>query len=109
MPSLDLPSPSVHRYSLAIKDEVDARMPRGAIVLHVSAGYLGAGTNHPIIELWAHVEVDAPLVPRRFRIVGTGHLADISPRTHVGTVIHDLPGGRGVWHVFDLGERGVAT
>lgn len=101
---MTLPSPTIHRTSLVIRDEQTLQLPRGAVALHVAAGYLGAGTTSPIIELWYHCDPDQPLISRRFRVVGTGHLADADVYQHIGTVIHQLPGGRGVWHVFDLGE-----
>lgn len=103
---MSLPSPTVHRKQLYIRDEQTLQLPRGAVVLHLSAGYLGVGPNaQQLIEIWYHCDLDAPLVERRFRVVGTGHLADVDPVTHLGTVIHDRHvGGRGVWHVFDLGE-----
>jgi hypothetical protein len=101
---MNLPSPSIHRYRLAIKDEQTLQLAAGAHPVHVTAGYLGANKAAPIIELWCHVDLDAPQTTHRFRVVGTGGLADLDPTTHIGTVIHDLPGGRGVWHVFDLGE-----
>lgn len=101
-----LPTPSVHRFWLPIgANDPRLRMPRGARVLHVSPSYLGVGPGNPIIEIWAHGDLDAPDAERRFAIVATGHLADVDPATHVGTVIFEDRGfARDVVHVFDLGE-----
>lgn len=100
-----LPSPTILRFWFPLKDDqVGVYMPRGSKVLHIAAGYLGVNTANPIIELWALADPDETKVPHRFRVVGTGHLADVVAAHHLGTVMHDLPGGRGVWHVFDVGE-----
>jgi hypothetical protein len=101
---VSLPSPTIHRKQFGIIAEQTIRLPRGAALLHIAAGYIGANLANPVIELWYHCDLDQPLVARRFRIVGTGHLADVDPSQYFGTVIHDLDRGRGVWHVFDLGE-----
>jgi hypothetical protein len=100
-----LPSPTIHRLQLAITDEQDIDTFARARILHVSPTYLGVTKGNPRIEVWVHVDPEhQPRAKRRFHLRGTGHLADVDPATHVGTVIHDLPGGRGVWHLFDGGE-----
>jgi hypothetical protein len=68
-------------------------MPRGARLLDVQ---LQDGAP----KLWAVVDVGAPLVGRRLRIVGTGHDLDGEVGEHVGTF---LTGPLAI-HVFDLGE-----
>jgi hypothetical protein len=100
---------TIHRYTLDITDRQDTPMPSGAIPLHLAAGYLDTRDgHHPIIELWCAVDTEIPTASRSFAVVGTGRLADVEPFTYIGTVIHARPDqvGRGVWHVFDLGEEG---
>lgn len=104
---------TIHRYTLAITDRQDIPMPSGAIPLHLAAGCLGIApgfdgglaNNHPVIELWCAVDTELPTVPRNFAVVSTGHPADVEPFTYIGTAVHELAAGRGVWHVFDLGEE----
>lgn len=101
---MPLPSPSVHRFWCVLVDTPSLVMPRGAVILHANLGHLGVGPANPIIEIWAHVDVDAPRVHRRLRIINTGALADVDPATHIATVEREYLGRSDVYHVFDLGE-----
>lgn len=100
---MPLPSPTVHRVQIPISDRSIVTMPAGARILHAAADYLGAAPTNPIIQLWYHCDLDQPQQRRMIRVIGTGNLAEVDPQRHIGTVIYELPGGRGVWHVFDEG------
>jgi hypothetical protein len=82
---------TVWKFPFEVADQVVLRMPEGAEVLDVQA-------QDGVPTLWAVVDVDAPLVERRFELRGTGHpLGDIGP--YVGTF--QLLGGGFVGHLFE--------
>jgi hypothetical protein len=64
-------------------------MPMGAQVVH--AGFQGTR-----LCLWALVDPEAPAVPRRFLIVGTGQEITDHHLAHVATWFE----GPFVWHLF---------
>lgn len=92
---------TIHRYQLDVTDVQHLQMPAGAIPLRVAAGT----SRWPVIDTWYFVDTEAPRVQREFRVVGTGNPTDADPSCYIGSAVHELAGGRGVWHVFDLGEK----
>lgn len=86
---------SIYRYELRITDRASVGMPAGAKVLpHPPSRWDVDG-----VEIWAEVDPDAPLEPREFRIVGTGHPIPDDCGRFVGTVWTHA--GRYVWHIFE--------
>ncbi len=87
---------TVWKFPLPITDHVSIPMPRGAKILHVEAQ-----DDQP--HIWALVDSLAELVPRHFKVFGTGHPIDdeIHVGQHVGTL--QLRNGL-VWHVFETTE-----
>jgi hypothetical protein len=67
--------------------------------------------------IWARVDVDAPTVPRKFALVGTGHVApSLGQAKYIGTC--QMYDGTLVWHLFEqtpaptleeLGEKFMAA
>jgi hypothetical protein len=82
----------IWKYVLAITDEQQIVMPRGAKLLSV-------GIQDEILCLWAYVRNENNFVAREIRIVGTGHPCDAGSANFVGTAIDDRNGL--AWHVFD--------
>lgn len=66
-------------------------MPNSARILT-----LQTQLGHP--HIWAEVDTDAPLVRRRFQIVGTGHALPERPRAYVGT----WQSGEFVFHLYEI-------
>lgn len=89
----------IFKYPIEIADRVSILMPKGARILCFQ-------TQEEIPCIWAAVDPGALMVPRRFRVVGTGHEVkvdvDSMASAYVGTA--QMMGGRLVWHLFDLGE-----
>ena len=87
---------SIWKFPIRIDDELVIEMPRGARILHV-----GVQNGKP--QLWAMVDVKAPLVDRHFAVRGTGHPADgLKEVQHSGTFM--MANGALVFHLFDRGE-----
>lgn len=97
-------TPAVYRYPVRIVDEQIIDMPDGATILSVAtrAGsrvLQGVG-SHEEVHLWALVDPDAPLRPRRLRVAGTGHpLPEAEGLEFLGSV--QLSAGQLVFHVFE--------
>lgn len=89
---------TVYKYPLILDDWQDIDLPVGARSLAVQM-------QHGVPQLWALVDPAAPLVPRRFRIAGTGHPinlgADGTRLDYIGTF--QLQAGALVFHLFELG------
>ena len=81
----------IFRFELPLQDEAIIQMPEEAKILSVEA-WKG-------ISIWAECFETHQLVPRVFRISGTGH--PVPDGKFVGTVITPPF----VWHVYDGGER----
>lgn len=82
----------VFKYPLEIADDLTVDLPHGAEVLTVQV-------QHGEPCLWARVDPEAPLAPRRFRWAGTGHPLDAaSDWPYVGSV--QLESGMLVFHLF---------
>lgn len=85
---------TVYKYPLEITDEQTILLPSSAKPLHVA-------TQCGDLHLWALVDTDAPIVPRKFRIHGTGHqIHDADRLSFIGTLMmHDR---QLVFHVFEV-------
>lgn len=66
---------TIHKYPLEVTDFQEVEMPEGAKILHIQTQPAPYGTKagREQLCLWAEVDPDKPLVPRRIRIFGTGH------------------------------------
>lgn len=87
------------KYPVRIEDEFAIEMPSGSTLLSVQI-------QNGVPQLWALVEVGAPMARRKLAIRGTGHdltfSAEAWPAKYVGTF--QMQGGSLAWHLFDLGE-----
>jgi hypothetical protein len=87
---------TIHKYTLEITDAQHILMSEGAKLLRVMV-------QHDKVCLWALVERDRKMLPRKFRIYGTGHImVDGYPGDYVDTFM--IAGGSLVFHVFDEGH-----
>lgn len=96
---------TVKQYRLYDNQPID--MPVEAIILGVEMQNIGYGpdnTMHQAPHIWALVDTERPLVPRRFTEISTGEelpahrpLVNLA-RGYVGTYVYK---GR-PYHVFDL-------
>lgn len=80
---------AIWKYPLDVTDQQTVGMPAAAQVLSV-ADQAGA------LTVWALVDTEAAIEPRRFWIVGTGRPMPVSGATFLGSVQQ----GPFVWHVF---------
>ena len=80
---------TVHKYEVAIDDEVVFNVPVGAELLSV-----GSQTPRKIC-FWMLVNTDEPMIEHKFRIRGTGHPCD-----DVGKFVGTVTAEQFVWHVF---------
>lgn len=87
--------PAIWKYMVEVADQFEIEMPEGARVLCVQVQH-----DHP--QIWAMVDPDAPMVTRRFRVVGTGHGIEAPIGPYVGTF--QLYGGSFVGHLFEEGS-----
>ena len=86
----------VYKYAIPVGDFRDVALPEGAEILTVQV-------QHDEPQLWAVVDPEAPLVTRRFRLLGTGHSTDndVGRHNYIGT--YQLHDGGLVFHLFELG------
>lgn len=68
------------------------RMPKGAQVLAIQ-------TQNGDPQMWALVDIEAPLVERKFAVYGTGRRIGSNAGQYVGTF--QIEGGALVFHVFE--------
>ncbi len=85
----------IWKYPLALEHEQTITMPENAMVLTVQ-------TQGEVPCIWALVNPMNPVVPRRFKIHGTGH--ELEPGEKVGMYIgsFQLQEGIFVGHLFDI-------
>lgn len=85
----------IWKYPLYVQDVQTVEMPDEADILTIQVQ-----GDAPCI--WAMVNPDAPLKPRKIRIYGTGHPVDpnLSAECYIGTF--QLKNGSLVLHVFDI-------
>lgn len=96
---------TVYRYPLRIVDEQVVSMAEGAEILAVARRddqrQVVRGGSHEPVDMWALVDPNAPLSPRRIRIAGTGHpLSDVDSLVFLGTV--QIAQGQLIFHVFEM-------
>lgn len=70
---------AIHKFSAPLVDELSIPMPRGTRVLSVQI-------QNGAPQVWAAVDQDVPLLPRRFSWRGTGHPLSGSEGRFIGTV-----------------------
>ena len=85
----------VFKYPFNPADYFTLIMPQGAEILHVDVQQ-----HQPCI--WAKVDIDAPIVVRKFRMAGTGHELDEDVAEHIGTFF--MSDGWLVFHLFEVEE-----
>lgn len=80
----------IHKHTLEICDIQTLSIHQDAIILHLD-------NQNENLCLWAMVDTTTPKVPRKIRVLGTGHTVPDKPLKFLGTVlIHPY-----VWHVFE--------
>ena len=90
---------TIWKFPLDFADKVEIQMPCFAAIIHV-------GVQHERLCLWAIIDIDQPLVTRRFRVIGTGHeYPDCLPEKYIGTVFQDVF----VWHIFEVPENSIKS
>ena len=85
---------AIHKYPIDVADVQDIDLPSRAKILSFQIQY-----DVPCI--WALVDIEAPMKPRRLHLVGTGHRReeDFFKGKFIGTVQAD--NGMLVWHLFE--------
>lgn len=83
---------TIFKYDLLVEDYQEIQMPSKAKILSV-------GVQNNEIKLWALVETNTKVEPRRIRIAGTGHDITEDIVAFLGTV--QLHSGRLVFHIFE--------
>lgn len=86
----------IFKYDLSVTDVQDIEMPAGAVLLSVQMQY-------GRLCVWAVVNPEAPTMPRRFWVIGTGRTVPERIGIFLGTV--QMAGGDLVWHVFGQGDK----
>ena len=95
---------TIYRYQLAVEDYPEVLMPQGAHILSVAASRSG---NPGLVDLWALVNTDQPLAPRKFQVIGTGNPITDHPHPDDFIATVAIAGGALIWHVFERGrDRG---
>ncbi len=83
----------IFKYQLEMEDVVWIDMPAEAEILTMQ-------TQYDIPCIWALVDPDRPIRPRKFRILGTGHVVpQTEPLKYIGTF--QLLNGQFIGHVFE--------
>ena len=83
---------AIHKYEIPLGDVFTASLPQGARMLAVQV-------QRGIPCLWAEVDRQANMVPRRFYVRGTGHpMGAARASDHVGTF--QLSDGDLVFHLY---------
>lgn len=82
----------VYKYEIEALD-ITIQMPAEAQILHVAE-------QHGTMQLWAQIDPDRPLYPRRFRTYGTGHDMPDNPGKFAGTML--VQDGNYVFHVYEV-------
>ena len=86
----------IWKFMLAVKDEQEIQMPKGAEVLSVHSQM-----DTPTI--WARVDPSASVVFRKIHIRGTGHRLNGEEGDFIGTCL-EADDEALVWHVFIVPE-----
>lgn len=94
---------TIWKFPVQPSEHYVVEMPRGARLLSVQ-------TQGGEPALWALCNPQSPRVKRSFSVFGTGHDAtavELLGMKYVGTF--QIGGGTLVFHLFDQGEKGVAS
>lgn len=84
----------IFKYSIPVQNEIEIMMPKGAEIL-------ACQVQHGSPWVWALVDEDAPMVPREFRMRGTGHPAnELEIEDYIDTF--QMQEGRLVFHLFKV-------
>lgn len=84
-------SSTIYRYEVPVDDHWHV-IPLSGAVLHV-------GSRTPdVVEFWA-LQSGGPIIPRMFRVFGTGQPLPDRPLRHCGTAM--AAGGALVWHLME--------
>ncbi len=84
----------IYKYQFRITSVVHVSMPEGAKVLHF-------GNQHERLTIWVEVDTDAPIVEKRFWVIGTGQMIpDTVELNYVGTA--SFNDGRLIWHLYEV-------
>ena len=87
---------AVWKFPLALADEVELDIPRGAEMLDFQM-------QGRTLCIWALVDPEAPKELRTFRVAGTGHPLPDEGLRYIGTT--QQLGGALVWHLFECEEK----
>lgn len=93
---------TIYKYVLEVTDFQEVEMPEGATILHVGTQPAPYGKPVPREQLclWAEVDSEKQLVPRRIRVFGTGHdMVHEHELRYIGTT--DMHNHALVWHVYE--------
>lgn len=88
---------AIWKWVLPYEPDFALDLPAGARVLTVQTQFAG---RHEQPVLWAVVDPDAPVAPRRFQLLGTGARELAPGARYVGTL--QLTGGTLVLHIFEV-------
>jgi len=83
---------AVYKYLLIASADQTIDMPSGAQILAVRFQEDG-------LYVWAVVDTDGPMRPRRFGVFGTGHQIPVRSSTYCGTA--EMPLEKLIFHVFE--------
>lgn len=85
---------TVFKYEIPMTIKSVIPLPAGAEILHVAA-------QGDVPMLWARVDTEAPIEPRRFLFLGTGFPFpdDAGGYEHIGSML--VRDGALVWHLFE--------
>jgi hypothetical protein len=92
---------TIHKYPIEVTDFQEVEMPMGAKILHVQSQPAPYGQpSKEQLCLWAEVDPDNSLVPRRIRVFGTGHDMEHEHQLrYIGST--DMHNHALVWHVYE--------
>lgn len=83
---------AIYKYEIPADKMPGVAMPVGAEILHI-------GQQNDQVQLWALVDVRAPIEIRVFNVIGTGVKIDFNPGKYMATVMSR--DHTEVVHVFD--------
>lgn len=83
---------TIHKYQIITADVIEVTMPASAEIICLQP-------QHGIPCIWAMVDTEEALKPRRLFTYGTGHPAQDENQRYIGT--YQLHNGQLVFHVFE--------
>jgi len=87
----------IYKYPFALDQEVTILMPIDPLILHF-------GNQRGVLTIWAQVNTEAVMFPKRFVVLGTGHTIPSNTMNlrYIGSAqFHD---GMLVWHLYEVLE-----